>query len=118
MALSHATKAVVFIRQLLCEMGLGHLVKEATPVLGDNDCTTTLSREDMVTPGNKFFLIDYHYCKEQLELGQISTRRVDTKDNLSDLFTKAVSREDIRRLRDGLTGYGDLLPPPNPPPDD
>ena len=118
MALSHATKAVVFIRQLLCEMGLGHLVKEATPVLGDNDCTTTLSREDMVTPGNKFFLIDYHFCKEQLELGQISTRRVDTKDNLSDLFTKAVSREDIRRLRDGLTGYGDLLPPPNPPPDD
>ena len=118
MALSHATKAVVFIRQLLCEMGLGHLVKEATPVLGDNDCTTTLSREDMVTPGNKFFLLDYHFCKEQLELGQISTRRVDTKDNLSDLFTKAVSREDIRRLRDGLTGYGDLLPPPNPPPDD
>jgi hypothetical protein len=118
MALSHATKAVIFLRQLLVEMGLGYLVKEATPVLGDNDCTTNLSREDLVSPGNKFFLIDYHFCKEQLESGAISTRRVGTKDNLSDLFTKASSREEIRRLRDGLTGYGDLLPLPNPPPAD
>ena len=118
MALSHATKSVVFLRQLLVEMGLGRFVKEATPVLGDNDCTTNLSREDLVSPGNKFFLIDYHFCKEQLESGAISTRRVGTKENLSDLFTKASSREEIRRLRDGLTGYGDLLPLPAPPPED
>ena len=63
MALSHATKAVVWLRQLLQEMGLNDMIKEPTPMLGDNDQATLISQEDIVTSGNKFYLLDYHYAK-------------------------------------------------------
>ena len=40
--------------------------------------------------------------------GFIDPRRVPTKDNTSDVFTKTLGTEDIVRLRPGLTGYGPL----------
>jgi hypothetical protein len=40
--------------------------------------------------------------------GFIDPRRVPTKDNTSDVFTKTLGTEDIVRLRHGLTGYGPL----------
>ena len=114
MALSHATKAVVWIRQLLQEMKLDELIPEATPVLGDNDQATLLSREDAVSSGNKFYLLDYHYCKEALKLGHICTRRTNTTSNIADIFTKALGPCDIERLTPLLTGNGPLLPKPLP----
>ena len=40
-------------------------------------------------------------------------RRVPTKDNTSDVFTKTLGKDDIDRLRPGLTGYGPLPPIPD-----
>ena len=44
--------------------------------------------------------------------GIIDPRRVATKDNTSDVFTKTLGADDINRLRPGLTGYGPLPPIP------
>ena len=110
MALSHATKAVVWLRQLLNEMGLEEHIREPTPMLGDNDQATLLSQEDMVTSGNKFYLLDYHYSKEAINLGHTCARRVDTTNNIADIFTKALGAGDLERLTLLATGYGGLLP--------
>ena len=114
MALSHATKAVVWLRQLLQEMELGDMIKEPTPMLGDNDQATLISQEDIVTSGNKFYLLDYHYAKEAQKNGHTSTRRIDTLNNLSDVFTKALGPADLERLTPRLTGNGNILPPAPP----
>ena len=36
-----------------------------------------------------------------------------TKDNTSDIFTKTLGKDDIDRLRPGLTGYDPLPPIPD-----
>ena len=115
MALSHATKAVMWIRQLLVEMQLQEYIPEPTPMLGDNDQATLLSQQEMVTNGNKFYLLDYHYSREAVKEGHTSTRRVDTKANYSDMFTKAVPKIDLERLGEtlkGNNGVHQVTPPP------
>ena len=115
MALSHATKAVMCIRQLLVEMQLQEYIPEPTPMLGDNDQATLLSQQEMVTNGNKFYLLDYHYSREAVKEGHTSTRRVDTKANYSDMFTKAVPKIDLERLGEtlkGNNGVHQVTPPP------
>ena len=117
MALSQASKDIEWIRQILIEIGYP-LEKDPTPTLGDNDNATLYSREDLISPGNKFIIQDYHYAKECVERGVTCPRRVDTKDNISDILTKSVTRPTITRLRPPITGYGGLLGrPPDPPRD-
>ena len=79
--------------------------------MGDNDQATSLAFEDRVTQGNKMIDLEYHYTKEKHEAGEIATFRCDTLDNISDPFTKALSRQYCERLIPVLTGTGGKLPP-------
>ncbi len=97
-------------------MKLGEYIPDATPMMGDNDQATLLSQQEMVTNGNKFYLLDYHYSREAVKEGHTSTRRVDTKSNYSDMFTKAVPAIDLTRLGEVVTGNAGLhqeTPPKN-----
>ena len=116
MALKHACVDVVWLRQLLKELAFDEMVSSPTVVLGDNDQATRLSREDIVTPGNRYIRADYHFAKECVELGDVCSRRVSTAENISDVLTKPLSRQYISRLRPMLTGYGESLPAPPPAP--
>jgi len=96
-------------------MKLEEYIPAPTPMLGDNDQATLLSQQEMVTNGNKFYLLDYHYSREAVKLGHTSTRRVDTKANYSDMFTKAVPKIDLERLGEMLKGNRGVhqeTPPP------
>ena len=119
MALSQASKDAEWFRQILNEIGFWtSQTEEPIIMLGDNHNATLYSREDMVTPGNKFILQDYHFAKECIERKTTCTRQINTKTNLADLFTKSVPRQVIEKLRPLLKGHGGLLPNPPPPPED
>jgi len=104
MALCHAYKAVKWLRSLLKEMGYGDLVEVPTIMLGDNKQAGRWSRYDMITNGNRFIERMYHKVKEGIEAGDIETRYIDTKLNVSDVFTKDVSKEVVRTLGPMLCG--------------
>lgn len=109
MALGHAVIEAVHKRNVFRELGLD--VSTPTPCMGDNDQATSLAFEDRVTQGNKMIDLEYHYTKEKHEAGEIATFRCDTLDNISDPFTKALSRQYCERLIPVLTGTGGKLPP-------
>jgi len=116
MALCQASKEVVWLRKLLKEVGYMKENEPPTPMIGDNANATIYSREDLITPGNKFIIQDYHFARECMQRGEICTRQVDTSMNFSDVFTKGVSRQTIERLGPILFGHGGGLPtPPDPP---
>ena len=85
-------------------MGYHDEIAAPTKVLGDNDGATQLSREDLVTPGNRHILDDYHLSKEMIARWEIETHRIDTADNISDLFTKSVTAAEMI-LEEFLTGH-------------
>ena len=113
MALAHTARTVVWIRNLFKEMGLEEFVDGPTVCLGDNINANMLAKEGKVSTQNRHILLAYHYAKEAYETGEIDPRRVCTRDNPSDVLTKANPRPDIIRLVPGLTGWGGE--PPIPP---
>ena len=109
MAAFHAAKETKWIRDLLMELDLpGNDWSKPVVMLGDNDQATRWAVHGMVTTANKSVRMNYHWVQEAVKDGFVDPRRVATKDNTSDVFTKTLGTDDINRLRPGLTGYGPL----------
>lgn len=93
-----------WLRELLTEIEVAEAVREPTLTFGDNRAAILLSEEDIVSTGNQFITIPYHYNKEVIERGEVTMQFVPTADNLADLFTKAVSRQTLDRLLPRMIG--------------
>ena len=88
MALNHTGKMVVWLRNLFKEMGLGEIVSTPTLMLGDNKQACQWSRIEMVTNSNRFIERQYHKVREFILAGDLETRYINTKLNVSDVFTE------------------------------
>ena len=98
-------QAVVWLRQLLFELGFNDLIKEPTVVYGDNKQANTLCVEQIITSGNQYIYLPYHWNKEVVEMGYVQIRDCRTALNIADLFTKPVPAQKIRDLMGQLLGY-------------
>ena len=105
MAAHWANRATMWLRDLLCEMGLEDVVSKPTDTYGDNKAANLLCEEDIVTCGNQFMQVPYHFNKEAVQQGVVTMHYVPTADNIADLFTKSVSRQVLERLLPLLLGY-------------
>ena len=98
MALKHAASTVMWIRQLLAEIGCDHMVKAPTVIYGDNTAANTLTAKDFITTGNQHIYLPYHYIKELVNDKQVQVKYMPTKMNLADIYTKSVSPQVIESL--------------------
>lgn len=105
MALHWCNRHVLWLRQLLTEIGLQEMTQEPTLVRGDNKAANTLCYEDIVTTGNQFIYVPYHFNKEVISQKQVKTLFVRSAENDADLMTKAVAKGVHRNLINRLTGY-------------
>ena len=109
MGLTALIKKIVWLRQLLGELDIDPEILEApTVTFGDNTQANRLCLEHFISPGNQYIYQAYHFNKEAVELGLVEVRWVQTKMNIADLFTKAVSRQVLESLVDKLTGYAPM----------
>ena len=113
-AQAECAKCIVFVRNLLTEMGFPELCDAPTPTAGDNYTAVTQLSENRVTERCRFYLIDYHYVREIYEDGHFFPYWIDTLNNGSDIYTKSVPRQTMLRLRPRETGYSEtVLDTPN-----
>ena len=87
------------------EMGLDECVKDPTVLFADNIPANTLAKEDIVTSGNQYIYLPYHYNKEVQEEGHSLVSFIISGDNMSDLLTKAVGTKEFDTLYSGLIGH-------------
>ena len=59
----------------------------------------------IVTTGNQFIQVPYHYNKEIAEMGESKHVYVPTLLNLADVFTKCVTPQVIKDLLPQVLGY-------------
>jgi len=104
MTITHAWRDVKRIRSLLTEMGFGYMVKEPTPMIGDNQNATNWAVEKMITDGNKHIDISYMKIREVVKKGEILPMWVKGEFNPADLLTKVVTKKVIEELRELLHG--------------
>ena len=105
MAMAETSKAIVWLRQLLVEIGMEHLVSEPTILYGDNSTAVDLTYENFVSTGNQYIYLAYHYIKEVVKMGHVDTREKRTQYNIADVCTKSVNGATIKRLVPVIKGY-------------
>ena len=91
------------------EMSLESLVSDPTLLLADNRPANTLSVEDIVTSGNQYIYLPYHYNKEVQEMKFSEVAYVKSLDNISDLTTKCVDSATLKVLWPAITGQDHTL---------
>ena len=85
-------------------MGLSFINEKPAILLVDNKPANILPKEDIITSGNQYIYMPYHFNKEVQEMGFSEVAYAPTLKNISDLFTKAVDSGTIRGLVTSLKG--------------
>ena len=105
MAMCECAKAIVWLRQLLAELGEHESIEHPTLCYGDNNAALSLTVEDFVSTGNQYVYLPYHFNKEVSKLGYVVFAPKKSEFNLADVFTKPVTRGVLTKLLDYLCGY-------------
>ena len=86
MAACAATQEAIWLRRLLQEFGC--LFTRPFTLLEDNQACIFLSKNPGDFPKTKHIAQRYHFVREQVNEGEIILRKIGTKENLADVFTK------------------------------
>ena len=102
MALGDATKEILWLRQLMKEMGFE---QDSTLVLGDNQAANITAQSDSHHTRMKHIDIRHHFIREHVAAKHILIRWVPTAQQQADLLTKAVGRNIFEELRAKAMGH-------------
>jgi transposase InsO family protein len=91
MAIAEAAKEAVWWRSLLGE--LGYDMGQPTPLFNDNQGSIHLAKNADHHARTKHIDVKYHYIRQELIKRTITLNHVSTRDNVADLFTKALVRD-------------------------
>ena len=84
---------IMWLHQLLVDVGIKTLV--LTKFLCDNHVAVHIASNPVFHERTKHIEIDCHFVREKIQLGLISTRYVKTRERLDDIFTKALSGDQV-----------------------
>ena len=96
-SIANATAEVVWLQSVLKELGI---FQHAPPTLWcDNLGATFLSANPVFHARTKHIEIDFHFVREKVAAGTLRVQFIPSRDQLADIFTKAVGREALDRLK-------------------
>ena len=88
MAATEAVKEVIWLKGLLGDLGV---IQENIAVFCDNQSAIFLTKNQTYHARTKHIDVKYHYVREIIESSIVWLRKIDTKDNPSDMLTNVVS---------------------------
>jgi hypothetical protein len=96
-ALSEAVSELKFIKELLKTFDV-QLVKPIS-VYEDNSGAIDIAENGNLTKNSKHIEVHYHYVHECVKEGMIHIIKVNSDDNVADMFTKSLCRKKFENLR-------------------
>jgi histone deacetylase 1/2 len=96
-AIANATAEAVWLQSVLKELGI---FQHAPPILWcDNLGATFLCANPVFHARTKHIEIDFHFVREKVAAGTLRVQFIPSRDQLADIFTKALGREALDRLK-------------------
>nr|GEX73716.1 retrotransposon protein, putative, Ty1-copia subclass [Tanacetum cinerariifolium] len=89
---SEAAMEAVWIRKFISGLGIVPTINEPIRMFCDNSAGLHFANEQGVQRGARHYHRRYHYVRKSIALGEIRFFKVHTDDNLTDPFTKALSK--------------------------
>ena len=105
-AAAKAAKEAVWIRGFINDLKIPKCYIKSIPLYIDSNAALKLTRNPEFHFKSKHIDVKYHFIREKVKNKEIDIQRVDTKDNLADIFIKPLNRpthEDLV-LRLGIKG--------------
>lgn len=106
----HATKQLLWHCSLLTEVGLP--TPKVWTLRTDNQAAIAIAHHPEFHPRTKHIDIAMHFLRDHVEKGTLNIIYVPTEDNVADLFTKRIPREQHQKLTASLgvmPGQGGVL---------
>jgi hypothetical protein len=110
-ALSSALREVILLIRLINELkAAGVPVPHDIPkvhckVFEDNSGALEMAKSPKLRPQTKHINLKYHHFREAVEQGDISIHKIDTLDQIADIFTKALPLTLFRKFRFLMMGW-------------
>ena len=109
-ALSTAARELLPMRHLLSEIALTMNIITKAPnvnctLFEDNIGAETLAKAPKMNPRTKHIAIKYHFFREAVKSNILRIRRIDTKKQLADIFTKPTPLSTLEPLRKEIMGW-------------
>lgn len=102
-ALTSAAKELMFIKNILNELGLEEVYdRRAIKLLCDNEGAKSLAENNGYSPRTKHVDVKYHFIRELIEQNAIILEHIGTKENVADIFTKPLGRVLHNRMKDRI----------------
>jgi hypothetical protein len=105
MALTETFKEVIWLEQLMGELGLKE--KGPIPVYEDNQGCILLAKNPIILSRSKHIDIRHHFIREKVASGLIEIIHKPTKEMTADALTKAITWESFQKHRKSM-GLGGL----------
>ncbi len=97
MALASATQEAVWMRKLLTD--LQTKTEKPTVIFEDNQSAIFMAKNPQYHGRAKHIDIKYHFIRDQIANGVINLKYCNTDDMVADMFTKGLSGEQFKKLR-------------------
>ena len=88
MVATEVVKEAIWLKGLLGDFGV---IQENIAVFCDNQSAIFLVNNQTYHARTKHIDVKYHYVREIIKGGDVLLKKIDTKDNPSDMLTKVVS---------------------------
>lgn len=90
------------MQNLIIELGVPNVKTSNTPLFINNKATLKLSRNPEYYDRTKHIAIKYYFLRKATLAKRVNTIYVASRDNLANIFTKAVPRETLNRLKTAM----------------
>lgn len=93
-AAAELARETIWVKGFMDFLGLPIFSANSIPMYIDNDAATSLTQSPHTNNKTKYVDIRHHFVRERVvEIGDITTHRVDTRFNIADLLTKTLPRD-------------------------
>ena len=107
-AMALATCELIWLKHLLQELIFGK--DEQMKLICDNQVVLHISSNPIFHEMTKHIEVDYHFIKEKITLGCMTTSFVNSNDPLADIFTKSLRGPRIKYICDKLGAFDQYSP--------
>ncbi|XP_058111131.1 uncharacterized protein LOC131254143 [Magnolia sinica] len=90
-AMAHTTYELLWLKKFLTELGFSP--SSPMPMMCDNQAAIHISTNPVFHERTKHIEVDCHFIREKIKSHEIITPHVRTGDQLADIFTKPLSRD-------------------------
>ena len=99
-AVSEAAKEAVWMKKFISELGIVSEIESPVPLYCDNTGAVAQAKEPRAHHKSKHILRCFHLVREFIERQEVCIKRVETKNNIADPFTKALPQLEFDRHLD------------------